>query len=195
LDKRCDFSPLFCKIDALLREKKPVILAIDGNSAAGKSSLAKLLKSTYSCNVLSMDDFFLRPVQRTSERLAESGGNVDYERFSEEVLGPLQSEKPFTYRPYSCQIGELIDPVSVSPTQLSVVEGVYSLHPHLIGAYDIKVFLCLGEAEQRRRLLERNPPLYDRFANEWIPMENRYFACFGVAEQCDFVFDTGANDV
>ena len=46
-----------------------------------------------------MDDFFLRPEQRTEERLKEVGGNVDRERFLEEVARPLTNKKKsFGYR-------------------------------------------------------------------------------------------------
>ena len=47
-----------------------------------------------------MDDFFLRPEQRTKMRLAEIGGNVDYERFYREVLIPLKKKEPFAYCTY-----------------------------------------------------------------------------------------------
>jgi uridine kinase len=171
-----------------LEQKERVVVAIDGNSAAGKSSLAASLKETYSCNVISMDSFFLRPEQRTTERLAQPGGNIDYERFAEEVIEPLGSGEPFVYHPYDCSTMELTAPVLVDPTPLLIVEGVYCLHPNFAGIYDISVFLMLEEAEQHRRLLERNPFLLERFINEWIPMENKYFEHFRIPEKCDFVF-------
>ena len=187
----CDFVPLFCMIDELLQKKKQVFVAIDGNSAAGKSSLSMLLKSVYSCNVFSMDDFFLRPCQRTPERLSEPGGNVDYERFEKEIIGALQSGIPFTYQAYDCQSRELSEPRAIAPNRLNVIEGVYCLHPRLFSTYDIKVFLSLDAAEQRNRLAKRNISLYDRFMDEWIPMENNYFEVFQIPAKCDFVF--GAN--
>ena len=52
-------------------------------AGSGKSVLGQLLSEVYSCNLFHMDDFFLRPEQRTAERLAEAGGNVDRERFLE----------------------------------------------------------------------------------------------------------------
>jgi uridine kinase len=168
-----------------------LIVAIDGNSAAGKSSLAARLKEQTACNVIHMDDFFLRPHQRTPERLNEPGGNIDYERFCEEVAGPLKAGEPFTYRPYNCQTGEFSAPVAVARNPLTVVEGVYSLHPRFAGIYGLTVFLRVSEAEQRRRLQERSPDLYDRFINEWIPMENVYFETFRIAELCDVRFDKG----
>ena len=71
------------KIDMLLGEREFVIVAIDGKCTSGKTTLAGRLAEIYDCNVFHMDDFFLRPEQRTAERFAEVGGNVDYERFQE----------------------------------------------------------------------------------------------------------------
>ena len=210
--------------------KEHVIVAIDGMSAAGKSSLASLLRETYDCNVISMDFFFLRPVQRTPERLVEPGGNIDYERFLEEVVRPLNAGEAFSYRPYDCKIGELTEPISICLNQLTVVEGVYSMHPFFDGAgsfmdggpdgdvgfgghglhdgvfvdigpdggvgsvehdlYDLTVFLSIDDVSQLRRLKERSPHLLERFVNEWIPMENRYFEHFCIPEKCDLLFDS-----
>ena len=182
------FSPLFTRVEELKLTRNNLYIAIDGNSSAGKSTLAGLLKSALLCNVFTMDEFFLRPEQRTPQRLHEPGGNVDYERFENEVIKPLTSGNPFLYRPYDCRTRKLVDPVKVIPEQVTVIEGVYSLHPRFTDIYDIKVFLSIDADEQRRRLKERNASLYDRFINEWIPMENEYFTHFRIREKCDFVF-------
>ena len=102
------------RIDMLLGEKDFVIVAIDGKCTSGKTTLASKLAELYDCNVFHMDDFFLRPEQRTSERFAEVGGNVDYERFQEEVLFPLRSGKAFSYRPFDCSTFTLAAPVTVT---------------------------------------------------------------------------------
>ena len=81
------FLSLFQRIDALLAEKPFVRVAIDGNCAAGKSTLGALLQEVYGANLFHMDDYFLPFACKTPERLAEPGGNVDYERFREEVAG------------------------------------------------------------------------------------------------------------
>ena len=188
------YQELFSKIDSLLQSKEQVIVSIDGMSAAGKSSLAGLLNETYDCNVISLDSFFLRPEQRTDARLAEVGGNIDYERFLSDVLGPLRAGMPFEYRPFDCRTMELCDPISVDIRSLIVLEGVYSMHPYFHtgcsadNVSTIGVFLEVDKTLQRERLIKRNPALYDRFISEWIPMESAYFDHFEIAERCDFVF-------
>jgi uridine kinase len=131
-----------------------------------------------------MDDFFLRPCQRTPERFAEPGGNVDYERFAAEVLEPLKSGQPFSYQPFDCKTFRLSDPIQVIPKKLSIIEGSYSHHPHFGNRYDLKVFLTVSDEVRRRRIEERPAFLRQRFLEEWIPMEQAYFTAFSVAENC-----------
>ena len=168
------------KIDELLTQKDMVIVAIDGKCTSGKTTLASKLAEIYDCNVFHMDDFFLRPEQRTPERFAEVGGNVDYERFQEEVLLPLKSGKAFSYRPFDCSTFTLAAPVAVAPKRLNIIEGTYSHHPYFGNPYDLKILLTVDEETQQQRILERPSFLHKRFFEEWIPMENRYFDGFAI---------------
>ena len=163
------------QIDELLTQKDMVVVAIDGKCTSGKTTLASKLAEIYDCNVFHMDDFFLRLEQRTPERFAEVGGNVDYERFREEVLLPLKSGKAFSYRPFDCSTFTLAAPVAVTPKKLNIVEGTYSHHPYFGNPYDLKILLTVDEETQRQRILERPIFLHKRFFEEWIPMEQRYF--------------------
>ena len=72
---------IFDKIDELLSLKKEIVVAVDGCAASGKTTLAKILKERYDCQIIKMDDFFLPLNKRTEERLSTPGGNIDYERF------------------------------------------------------------------------------------------------------------------
>lgn len=167
-----------------------LILAIDGASASGKTTLAARLQERYGAAVFHTDDFFLRPEQRTPERLAEPGGNMDRERFSEEVLLPLSRGEQVVYRPYDCGRQALAPSVTVKPRRLTVVEGAYSLHPELVSYYDLSVFLRIDPALQQKRILKRNPDKAERFFREWIPMEQRYFEATKIEERADILLDT-----
>ena len=175
------------QIDELLAAKDTVIVAIDGKCTSGKTTLASKLAEIYDCNVFHMDDFFLRPEQRTPERFAEIGGNVDYERFREEVLLPLKSGKAFSYRPFDCSTFMLVAPVAVTPKKLNIVEGTYSHHPYFGNHYDLKILLTVDEETQRQRILKRPAFLHKRFFDEWIPMENHYFEVFRIPNQSEII--------
>lgn len=175
------------RVEQLLQEKQTVLVAIDGSCTSGKSTLAAALARELDCNVFHMDDFFLRFQQRTAERLAETGGNVDYERFREEVLRPLKTGVPFSYPPYDCSAGSLKAPVAVEPRPIAIIEGTYSQHPYFEDPYDLRVFLKVSPEVRQNRILQRPAFLHRRFFEEWIPMEHRYFRDFSVEEKSDLV--------
>ena len=170
---------------------RPLLIALDGRCAAGKSTLAAALQAETGCNVVSMDHFFLRPEQRTAVRLEEPGGNVDRERFREEVLLPLSAGKAVSYRPYNCHLQELDAPIRLDSAPLAVVEGAYSCHPALWDFYDLRVFLTVSPDEQLRRLRSRNGlEGAVAFQNRWIPLEEKYFAAFRIRAGCQLCFET-----
>lgn len=186
------FLPVFAGIDRLLARQGRAMVAIEGGSASGKTSLAALLARVYDCNVFHMDDFFLQAHQRTPERYQEPGGNVDYERFEQEVQKPLLAGGAFSYRPFDCQTMAFRDRVPVTPRALNIVEGAYSLHPRLAEAYDLRVFLQIDKASQAARILKRNgPALQQRFLGEWIPLEEAYFAATGAKARAQVVVEVG----
>lgn len=179
------------RIDAMSVEKNRLIVAIDGRCGSGKTTLAAELKRVYLCELIHTDDFFLRPEQRTAERLARPGENVDHERFLQEVLLPLSAGKSFSYRPFSCSSGTLTAPVSVSPCRITVVEGSYSCHPELRDFYDLRIFLSTDKESQLRRITERSGARSAAvFAERWIPLEEKYFSGCDVINCCDMYFET-----
>lgn len=188
----CHFLPVFALTDQLLeRRPGPIVLAIDGNCCAGKTSLAALLQRAYGCNALHMDDFFLRPAQRTPERMRVPGANVDHERFLAEVGAHLRTGEPFSFQRYDCGTQRLCPPVRITPTRLTVVEGSYSMHPSLRRLYDAAVFLAADPQTQRARLRAReSAAMLERFLGEWIPLEQAYFDAYGVRESCTLTLDT-----
>ena len=181
--------PLLSAIDRRLKQQERLIAAIEGGSASGKTSLSALLSRIYDCTVFHMDDFFLRPEQRTAQRLAEPGGNVDRERFYEEVLKPLTRGQTVQYQRYDCHSQKLQAPVEIAPKPLTIVEGAYSMHPALADCYDLSVFLRISPELQRQRILKRNGPEAERFFSVWVPLETAYFEAMDPAGRCDLVLE------
>lgn len=174
-------------------EKAPLLAAVDGRCGAGKTTLAAFLQEKFGWSVLHMDHFFLRPEQRTKDRLDMPGGNVDYERFLEEVLIPLEKgARDITYRPFDCHRQEMAEPVPVTPAKVCLAEGSYSCHPALWKRYDFHVFLTIDGEEQMRRIVGRNGTEDAKmFRERWIPMEESYFAAYRVEERCELILETG----
>ncbi len=174
----------------LKKRKSPILVALDGRCGAGKTTFAAQIQKAENCNVIHMDDFFLRPKQRTAERLQQPGGNVDWERLREEVLIPLKRDIPFSYCPYDCHTQKLKEPVWIEKKLVTLVEGSYSCHPQLWDFYDLHIFLTVSSKEQMRRIRKRNgEEVLQVFLNKWIPLEEQYFQAFSIQKRCELCFD------
>lgn len=185
--------PLLAAIDRTQAERGRILVAIEGGSASGKTTLSALLGRIYNCPVFHADDFFLRPEQRTPARLAEPGGNLDRERLLEEVLIPLTEGRPAVFRRYDCHTGTLLEPVTVVPGSINIIEGAYSMHPLLAAHYHLSIFIHISADLQRARILQRNgPEAGERFFSVWIPLEQAYIEALHPERRCDLILDAQA---
>ena len=176
----------------LSRGGRGVLAALDGRCAAGKTTLARALGARYGWSLVHMDYFFLRPEQRTPERLETPGENVDHQRFLEEVLRPIREGRSACYRPFDCHTLSMAPPVRVEPGRVTLVEGAYCCHRSLWPYYDLRAFLTVEPALQRERILARNGPEGLRvFQEKWIPLEEAYIAAQELEQRCDFLLDAG----
>jgi uridine kinase len=180
--------PAISAISASLEKKDRIIVGIDGDAAAGKTTSAELLAGLFGANVIHLDSFFLPGGLRTPERYAQAGGNIHYERFLSEAVAGLKSGEPFSYKIFDCSEMDYKETVTVEPKNVEIIEGSYSLHPLFGDLYDIRIFLAVSEEKQRYRIIARNGrDMYKKFAESWIPMEKRYFEAFGIREKSDFI--------
>lgn len=174
----------------LLQRKESIVVGIDGRCAAGKTTLASKLKALCDCNVIHMDHFFLRTEQKTEKRLAQPGGNIDYERFREEIILPLKNKGTFSYGVYDCHCEKITEKITVNPKAITIIEGAYSFHPKFEHIYDLKIFVDILPQEQERRIQMRNGVQQAvLFKEKWIPMEEKYLDTFVIKEECDIVIE------
>jgi len=171
------------------RSNRPFLIAIDGMCGSGKTTLGTYLAKELHASLFHMDDFFLQPHQRTEDRLSEPGGNVDYERFKEEVLDHISNASGVIYRPFNCHEWKLSETATSVPyNDIVIVEGSYSQHPYFGNVYDIKIFLEIPPNEQKKRILARDgETIWPMFENKWIPMENKYFEEYKIKENSDYL--------
>lgn len=158
-------------------DKPMFVVAIDGRCGSGKTTLASLLVDRLDdCSILHMDDFFLRPEDRTLVRLKTPGANVDYERILDEVLLPLQKKEETIYCPFSCRTMTLQSARALKRPRILLLEGTYSANAHLLPFVDFLLFLTCSKEEQKERLLKREgAEKYANFEAKWIPLEENYF--------------------
>ena len=188
-----EFNSLVKLIQQQSNGHESFIVAIDGCTASGKTTLAERMAIVLNASIIHLDDFY-QP-NKTSERLSQPGGNCDHERFESEVLIPLSKGEEVSYRPYNCHQKSFSEPLPVTKSKITIIEGSYALYPSLSKYYDFRIFLTLDPKLQLERLKTRNPELYDTFVKEWIPLEEAYFKACDPKKNCDLVIDNIVNQI
>lgn len=185
-----ELLPLTERIREIQTEKGTCVIALDGFCSSGKTTIASALSTLLSARVIHMDDFFLPPEKRTHDRLSEPGGNVDYERFYDEVICHL-SDETLEYGKFDCAIMKIGGRIALPHTDITIVEGSYSLHPYFKDYANLKVFTEAEYETQLSRILSRNgEQKLEVFKSRWIPMEMKYFTALKIPEKCDFIIKT-----
>ena len=158
----------------------PCILSLEGKCASGKTTITNGINSAL---IIHIDDFFLPPERKTKNRLLEIGGNIDYEAIKELLLN-IRNKHTVCYKKYDCSTNKYID-VSLEYKDIIVLEGVYSYHPYFNNLVDKLIYLDVGEEVQISRISKRKN--HDRFINEWIPLENKYYKESKILDQIDLI--------
>ncbi len=169
-------APLCLLLSDAAKKADRINVAIDGRAASGKTTAAGLLAALYDGTVISMDDFFLPADKKTEERLSLPGGNADVERLKAEIMDERYADT-LTHSRFDCHGQVLLPPVTETRKRYLFVEGVYALHPQLRDFYDVKFFLTTDAESQRARIRIRDgEETLGRYENEWLPLEEAYFA-------------------
>lgn len=178
------------RISLLLKGDRAVI-AIDGNCASGKSTLADEIQRVFGGTVIRADSFFLPSDMRTPDRLAQPGGNFHRERFCAEVVSGIKQSAPFSYGVYDCKSGAITRHTAVNEKKLVIIEGSYCMHPLIGFDYDLKIFCTTEPHVQLSRIEKRNgEEAVPMFTEKWIPLENKYFETFYIQNICDITVVT-----
>ena len=178
-------------LEKMAEYKNGCVVAIDGRSNSGKSSLAEDLMKITGAGLIHMDDFLMPGGKMTVEKLGLPGGNIAYDLFKEEVLSSLRSGKAFSHRYFNNHKIDFKKKKRVKASPYRVVEGSFSQHSYFGSYMDIRVFMTVDKAEQRMRVVARDgeamAPNYFRL---WIPMEEEYFRFFELDKKADVLITT-----
>lgn len=176
------------------RQPGPMLVALDGRSGTGKSTITVALAELVGGVAVSADDFWaggedaLWHARTPAQRVADG---IDWRRLRREVLEPLRDNQPARYRPFDFQAGcGLGAPVYVPSTPVIVVDGAYCARPELRDLIDLTVLVVLDDAERRRRLLAREGDAFmTAWHRLWDPAEQLYFTEICPPQRFDVVLD------
>ncbi len=160
----------------------PVLVALDGRSGVGKSTLAREVGLRSGALVIDGDDFYPGGDDAFWAALgpAEKVGLVIDWRRQRALLEQLRRRQPARWHPYDWDAddGRLARVITAAPVDVVILDGAYSARAELADLFDLRVLLVVTRDIRRDRLLHREG---ERYRAEWE-------ACWGEAE--DLYFET-----
>lgn len=160
--------------------QRPYLVALDGRSGVGKSTLAKQLAEALAATLLDGDSFFAggTAVRRDSPE-ERARGCIDWRR-QRAVLEAVREGRSASYYAFDWQAfdGRLetqLTVVAPQPGALVIVEGVYSARPELSDLFDLRVLVRAPDGLRLARLIAREQGL-SAWERQWHEAEDWYFA-------------------
>lgn len=176
----------------------PLLVALDGRSGTGKSTLARIVAALVAATVVESDDFYAGgtdadwAARSVPERIAQV---IDWRRLKTEVLVPLRAGRTATYHPFNFKTGCGLapEPVRCEPAPVIILDGVYSGRPELADLVDLAVLVEMTkDAERRHRLIAREGEMFmTAWHAIWDDAETAYFAEVRPRDTFDLVVTNG----
>jgi uridine kinase len=184
----------------LAEQARPIVVALDGGSGAGKSSLASLIADELDIALIPLDDFYSAEIPdpqwdafSVEERLQHV---FDWERLRQQALRPLLAGEPARWHAFDFESGQRpdgtygmrSDATIRQPSTVILIEGAYSAHPELSAFVDLAILVDVPLQERQARLDAREDEGFLRaWHKRWDPVELYYFACARPARSFDWV--------
>ena len=142
-------------------EDRPVMLAIAGDSAAGKTTITSGLVRALGperCTAVCVDDYHRYDRQERRELpFTALHPDCNYVDIMEQQLQLLATGHPILKPVYDHHTGQLARPQYVEPRQFVIVEGLLPLHTKLAAAcFDVTVYLNPPEEIRREWKISRD---------------------------------------
>lgn len=159
------------------RAGKTRVIAIDGRSGAGKSSLATLLAGELDAPVVPLEDLY--------------GGWDGLERgvdlLVSAVLEPLRGERVARVPRYDWVAREWDTPWVLEPPEILIVEGVGAGARRAAAYASMLIWLAAPAAVRKKRALDRDGATFTPYWDMWAAQEEAMLAREHTPERADLV--------
>lgn len=189
------------------RLDRPVIVALDGGSGAGKSTISNRLRKMGDVAVITLDDFYQTtipesewPTKTAKERLESV---FEWKRVRLEALLPLRAGNVGRWQAFDFTKGLGTDGryrlqetyTEVPPSPIVVLEGNFSASPPVRDLIDLAVLIDVPVEERHRRIREREDEEFlDNWHTVWDEVEAYYYNEVNPPDSYDLVVKNNADE-
>lgn len=166
---------------AAARAGRTRVLAIDGRSGSGKTSLAEALSGGLGAPVVSLENLY------GGWDGLEHGINL----LVSEVLEPLAAGRAARVPRYDWVAREWAEPVLLEPPEVLIVEGVGAGARRAAAFESLLVWLEAAPSVRKKRALDRDAETFAPYWDRWAAQEDAMLAREQTPARADLVLETG----
>jgi uridine kinase len=176
-----------------LQVDEPILIAIDGHSAAGKSTLAAEVARPLEAAVIDGDEFYAGGTAEQWDAMtpAEKAAHCVDWRKQRPVLEALARGEEARWHAYDWETGDgrLLEQPTICPkAPVVILEGVYSARPELADLFRLRVLYDAPPGLRHLRWVNREGQgYYDNWARRWSEAEDWYFGHVMTRDRFDLV--------
>jgi uridine kinase len=173
----------------------PLLVALDGGSGTGKSTLAAAVGGHLAAAIVDGDDFYAGGTAAEWDArspAANADHCIDWRRLRSEALEPLLHGRAASWHPYDWRPGGGLLPTmrTCEPSEVVILDGAYSARPELADLVGLAVLVDAPAAERRNRVIARDSPMDETWFARWDAAERHYFTAVRPPAEFDLVVST-----
>jgi uridine kinase len=173
--------------------KMPFLVAIDGGTSAGKSTLALLVAAEVPAVIVQGDDFYQTNIDWSQMSSVEKATHcIDWKRARLEALEPLLAGRTASWHPFNFATGVGLADYMVTrqPAPVILLEGAYSSNPQLADIIHLTILMDTPTRIRYARHNEREGHDDLEWHKIWNEAEEYYFTHVRPPSSFDLVIST-----
>ena len=167
---------------------KALLIALDGGSGSGKSTIAEIIAKHLNALLIVTDDFYAADITNEDwgnrsykERAADA---INWLGLRSNILEPLLHRMPAYWNSFDFNAGACPDGTyslkteftNYEPNDIIILEGAYSARPELSDLIDLKILIDVPVQVRHKRLQEREEKGFlAQWHERWDGAEEYYF--------------------
>ena len=159
-------------VESLIGSGKKAVISIDGPAGSGKTTLSRALENyltgkSVTCQTIHMDDLYNGWDDALTEALAKKLSLL---------IASHEEGSSLTFSRYDWHAAHCLDPVSLPPSRILILEGVGSSPRAIRDRISLSIWIECASDIGLERVLKREPLIDHGRMKQWQLREREYFA-------------------
>ncbi len=172
------------------------VVALDGMSGTGKTTIAKEVANRLDAVNVLCDDFFTGGrnsvwAKKSAQEMIDNA--IDWRRIRREVVEPLKAGRAASWHPFNWKAFERLDSktITAQPKHVVILDGAFAARKELSDIVDYTILITVPHEKRVTRVIAREGEDYSKdWHDTWQASMEYYFTVMRPPESFDLIVET-----